>query len=63
MFIAALATKCGLMLGLGPSLADAAGVAAMAAGAGGAGAKYFDDKQAVELSDMDFLWKALSHAQ
>ena len=61
--IAVLATKCGLMLGLGPGLADAAGVAAMAAGVGGAGAKYFDDKQGIELSDMYFLWKALSHAE
>lgn len=60
--LSVLAAKCGLLLGLGPVGGGTAGISAIAAGLGGAGAKYFDDKQVIELSDMYFLWKALGHA-
>lgn len=60
--LSALATTCGLLMGLPPSVATAAGATCLTTGAGGAVAKYLDEKQAIELSDMYFLWKALGHA-
>ncbi|HXL81701.1 MAG TPA: hypothetical protein VN951_12565 [Pyrinomonadaceae bacterium] len=61
--LAALAAKCGLLIGLAPVAAEAAGMAALVSGGTRAGAKYIQEKQAVELSDMYFLWKTLSHAR
>jgi hypothetical protein len=60
--VGALATKCGLLLGLGPT-AGPIGIGAAAAGSMAAGAKYLEEKQSIELSDMYFLWKALQHAK
>jgi hypothetical protein len=59
--LAGLATTCGLLLDLGPAVA---GLAALTSGAGvgNAAYKYLEEKQSIEMSDMYFLWKTLSHA-
>jgi len=57
-----LTTTCGLLLGAGPVLAGVAGVTALLSGTATAAAKYIEEGQAVEISDMYFLWKALDHA-
>ena len=59
--IAAVSAVCGLHLGINPVAAGAAGL--LLTGAQNAAAKYFEEKQAVEMSDMFFLWKALKHAE
>lgn len=61
--LAGLTTTCGLFLGVGPGVAGLAGVGAMASSAGTAAAKYIEEKQTIEMSDMYFLWKALGHAK
>ncbi|MGH9928413.1 MAG: hypothetical protein ACREA9_04190 [Pyrinomonadaceae bacterium] len=62
LVLGALATKCGLLLGVGSAAAEVAGIGAFIAGSGTAGSKYIEEKQTIELSDMYFLWKALGHA-
>jgi hypothetical protein len=59
--LAGLATTCGLLLNLSPAVA---GLAALTSGAGvgNAAYKYLEEKQSIEMSDMYFLWKTLSHA-
>jgi len=61
--IAGLATTCGLLVGAGPVVAGVAGVGALMSGVGTGASKYLDEKQAIELSDMYFVWKALAHAE
>jgi hypothetical protein len=60
--LAGVTTTFGILLGIGPLVAGAAGVGAFVSGVGSATSKYIDEKQSVELSDMYFLWKALGHA-
>ena len=60
--LAAISTTCGVLVGL--PFAGLAGIGMLLpAGVAAAGAKYLDEKQGVEMSDMFFLWKALEHAQ
>jgi hypothetical protein len=58
--IAGMSTLCGLQLGLDPIASGAAGL--LLSGAADAASKYVGEKQAIEMSDMFFLWKALQHA-
>jgi len=58
-----LVTVCGLLAGVAPPLATAAGVGAMTTVAGGAAAKDLDERREIGLSDMYFVWKAVEHAQ
>jgi hypothetical protein len=53
-----VATVCSLQLGPLAALAGAAAIPNLAS----AIAKYRDEKQAIEMSDMYFIWKALRHA-
>jgi CHASE3 domain sensor protein len=59
--LAGVSTVCGLQIGMNPFAAGAAGL--LMSGAGNAVSKYEDEKQAIEMSDMFFLWKALQHAR
>ena len=62
--LAGISTLFGLLLGASPITAACAGGAGfLLSGAGSAASKYLDEKQAVEISDMFFLWKALHHAE
>jgi hypothetical protein len=58
--LAGVGTICGSLGGVPPLAAG--GVGFLLSGAGSAASKYSDEKQAIELSDMFFLWKALQHA-
>ena len=57
-----LATVCGLIAGVPPPLATAAGVATLTTVAGTAAAKDIEERRDVSLSGMYFLWKAAQHA-
>lgn len=58
MFIGALATTCGLILGVPPNVAVPAGVASSLSMTASAACKHIDDKRDVELHDLYFLWNA-----
>jgi hypothetical protein len=60
--LAGFATACGLLLGLTPVVSGVAAIGTLVSGVGTAASKYLDEKQSIELTDMYFLWKALSHA-
>jgi hypothetical protein len=38
-------------------------VASAVSSVNAAASKYIEDKQAIELSDMSFMWKALEHTE
>jgi hypothetical protein len=56
-----LATTCGLFVGAAPPMALAAGLAVATAAASSGAAKMIDERSEVAMSDMYFLWEALSH--
>jgi hypothetical protein len=62
IFLAALATTCGLLSGAAAPLAISAGVVAALGVVGPAASKHLDDQRQSSLSDMYFLWKAVGHA-
>ncbi len=61
IFLGALATTCGLVSGVLPSVALSAGVAATLAVVGSASAKHLETKAETSLQDMYFLWQAVGH--
>jgi hypothetical protein len=56
-------TVCGLLAGLGPGVAMAAGIGTMTTVTGRAVAKDIEERRDTNLADMYFLWKAAEHAQ
>jgi hypothetical protein len=58
-----LSTICGLIAGAAPAAATAAGVAALSAAAMTGGFKQIEQNEDVRLSDMYFLWKAMTHGK
>lgn len=56
-----LVTVCGLLAGVDPSLATAAGIGTLTTVAGAAAARDIEERRDVSLSDMYFLWKAVEH--
>lgn len=56
-----LATTCGLFAGAIPSIALGTGLAVATATASSGAAKLIDERSEVAMSDMYFLWQALSH--
>jgi hypothetical protein len=59
--IAGVSTWCGVHLGLGMATSLGAGaLAALGSGVKDAAYKYSEEKRDLEISDMSFLWKALS---
>jgi hypothetical protein len=65
IFLGALATGCGLLLGpvgLVPALAISAGIGTTVTATGTAAAKYLDETTDLSLEAMYFLWKATEHA-
>ena len=60
-FLGAIATTCGLLCGAPAALAISGGVAAAIGTTSTAAAKHLDDKNDLSLSDMYFIWKAVTH--
>ncbi len=63
VFLGALTTTCGLLIGMPPVPALSAGTAVTVAVTATAAAKHIDERHDVSLSEMYFLWKAHEHAQ
>ncbi|HWZ96990.1 MAG TPA: hypothetical protein VN025_04445 [Candidatus Dormibacteraeota bacterium] len=62
MFLGAIGATCGLLAGLGPAGALAAGTAICLAGTSNAASKSLEESHQIELDGMYFLWKASEHA-
>jgi hypothetical protein len=62
LFLGALSTTCGLLVGVGPVGAAAAGVATVAPAVYAAAGKYIEEQRDISLEGMYFLWKATGHA-
>jgi hypothetical protein len=60
--ITGISTLCGLKLGAGAGAAVGTGLGLLASGISRDTSKYYEEKEAIELSDMFFLWQALKHA-
>ncbi len=58
-----LVTVCGLLAGVSPAIASAAGIGTMTTLAGGAAMKDLEEGRESGLSDMYFVWKAAEHAR
>jgi hypothetical protein len=61
IFLGALATTCGLISGVPPSVAVSAGAATTLGVVGAASSKHLETTAEVSLQDMYFLWKAVGH--
>jgi hypothetical protein len=61
IILGGLATTCGLFAGAAPAIALGAGIAVATATTSSAASRFIDDRGDVALSEMYFLWQALSH--
>jgi hypothetical protein len=61
IFLGTLGTTCGILCGVSPILAVPAGSAAVITATNSAAQKHIEEKQAISMEDMYFLWKATEH--